>query len=575
MHFRLASWALGRCVRPIRWLLDTIANIWFGVSMLVLIFLYSSLGSAAPPIRQGVLADWWGLEFLRFEKSEMAWFGWWPFQVLIGLFCLAMVVMTVRRIRLKVINLGVWTIHTGIIILAISSAVYFGSKVEGDVAIFQSKAYLLAPGMSEPVTLVVRPGAATWVGQGPDRYHLRVMRMNPDYVLQSRGYEGERTQAIWFAVQSFAPRRNFIRVVIVGHPEFTEDVVIGADGPQRVRKVFGKPLLDENLQIKLWYDPVDKFYRAGTAAVYARFSPEQAWTQLRLEGLPRYFEYISQPEGLMLSAEERSPPLRPLDLEPEIPAEAGAMAALHFRVTDYLPYANLRSPPTQEGRPKAAERARIVPRYQRESLARVGQRMSLIRVEVRDGPAVRRVWLPFSQYAFDDAQRAQPSRFRFAPRRVPLADGRTLELLYSRWRDPLPAPIALDRFILKTHPGGDQPSDYISHLAFYENGQWSKQLYEVKSNHPKQHGQWWYFQSQWDPGTEAYTVLGVGNRRAVHVMLGGVIVSITGMIYAFYVKPTLIRRRKRAGQIQRASNVQTSTPTAQPSPARVPEVTHV
>src|SRR4029079_2523857 len=132
-------------------LLDTVGSIWFGVSLLVLIFIYSSIGSAAPPIRQGALADWTGLEFLRFDKTEMEWFCWWPFQLQLGLFCLSLIIITIRKIPLTIVNAGVWTIHTGIIILCVSSVIYFGSKIEGDAVIFQSRALILAPGMAQPV----------------------------------------------------------------------------------------------------------------------------------------------------------------------------------------------------------------------------------------------------------------------------------------------------------------------------------------------------------------------------------------------------------------------------------------
>src|SRR5262245_46070906 len=83
---------------PIVWLLDQVGSIWFGVAMLVIIFIYSSIGSAAPPIRQGAMADWTGLEFLRFDKTEMEWFCWWPFQLMLGLFCIALILVTVRKI---------------------------------------------------------------------------------------------------------------------------------------------------------------------------------------------------------------------------------------------------------------------------------------------------------------------------------------------------------------------------------------------------------------------------------------------------------------------------------------------
>jgi len=126
---------------------------------------------------------------------------------------------------------------------------------------------------------------------------------------------------------------------------------------------------------------------------------------------------------------------------------------------------------------------------------------------------------------------------------VQLPDGRHLELLYSRWRERLPAPVALDRFVLETHPGGDRPSDYISRVRFLDHGNWSN-IVEVRSNHPARHGNLWYFQAQYDPQTQSHTVLGVGNRVAVGWMLAGVCLSIAGMLYAFYVKPVLIRRRR-------------------------------
>ena len=41
-------------------------------------------------------------------------------------------------------------------------------------------------------------------------------------------------------------------------------------------------------------------------------------------------------------------------------------------------------------------------------------------------------------------------------------------------------------------------------------------------------------------------MLGVGNRKGVHVMLAGCIISVLGMLYAFYGKPLIKRRRQQA-----------------------------
>ena len=40
-----------------------------------------------------------------------------------------------------------------------------------------------------------------------------------------------------------------------------------------------------------------------------------------------------------------------------------------------------------------------------------------------------------------------------------------------------------------------------------------------------------------------YTGLGIGNRNGVYIQLAGCCLMVTGMIFAFYVKPVIKRRR--------------------------------
>ncbi len=789
-----------RTTGPVTRLLDTVGSIWFGVALLILIFLYSSIGSAVPLIRQGALADWIGLEFLRFEKSEMEWFSWWPFQAMIGMFCISLILVTLRRIPLTRVNAGVWMIHTGIVMLAVSSAFYFGMKVEGDAVIFQSVARIMAPGMRAPASMVVRPGASTHVDAGGVHYEIGVQQILPDYSMRTEGLADKKTAAVWLSVSSTAEPRQFTRVLLRDYPEYNEDVIPGPNGPQRATKLTNgeKRLLDENLQIQLDVDPAEYFYHAhqppvhSTGAIYARFlprgnrTPPEDWTQFRVTGLPHYYERITHRNELWASAE--LPPIRPLDLK-AVPHDdtAGRFEGIEFRVTDYLPYGELQqrwvdggefnpmisfrldgghgdtemelfalhprpedrlSPEVRaefryaasaaereqllkqpeprlvvrvpganfektipvselgDAKPTALEgteytlelrellpegvlgegisspalalvrvtrgdktfhrivsadnaldardmddklqplpaiadteielsyldampqrlllvagsdseavdvvlsglngawnrqtvrvgksfnlvpqvgmtvdrvlrgavsetRPRIVPPTQRQS--QQGKAQSLVRVEISDGKGpVQSMWLPFHQYAFRDAERAQPGRFRYFPQRLRLADGSTMEVLYGRWRDRLPEPVALDKFVLKTYPGGDRPSDYVSMVRFKRDGKlWpADHSLEVRSNTPRQHGDFWYFQSMWDPGTQCHTVLGVGNRVGVHWMLAGVCISIFGMIYAFYIKPGIIRRRKQRAldEARRRGKL----PAAQPVPQREPELT--
>ena len=145
---------------------------------------------------------------------------------------------------------------------------------------------------------------------------------------------------------------------------------------------------------------------------------------------------------------------------------------------------------------------------------------------------------------------------------VTLADGRKAEVMFSRQRLPLGTAVALEEFVLTSHIGGFTGSqgsirDYMSAVRFKDvhAATWSEPQH-VSVNEPVEHDGLWYFQAQWDPpdmrqaedGTASaglnYTVLGVGNRVGVHVQLAGCCIAVLGMIYAFYVKPVIKRRRQ-------------------------------
>ena len=58
-------------------------------------------------------------------------------------------------------------------------------------------------------------------------------------------------------------------------------------------------------------------------------------------------------------------------------------------------------------------------------------------------------------------------------------------------------------------------------------------------------GRWLFFQAQWDPEGQKWTVLGIGNRPGVFVMIAGCVMIFIGLMYAFYVKPVIIRKMKQ------------------------------
>jgi hypothetical protein len=197
----------------------------------------------------------------------------------------------------------------------------------------------------------------------------------------------------------------------------------------------------------------------------------------------------------------------------------------------------------------------VVPKSQRQRDAMETFAQVLVAV-----PGAKSEWMPFTRWVFD-TEREALRRAPFEPRTVRLADGREVEMLFSRQRLPLKADVALDEFVLSSHIGGFTGAqgsirDYKSRLRFRDDGgAWSDTV-DVSVNNPAEHEGLWFFQAQWDPPDSRpregevmsaglnYTVLGVGNREGVYIQLLGCCIAVAGMIYAFYVKPVIKRRRQ-------------------------------
>ncbi|MFA9479859.1 hypothetical protein ACERK3_16370 [Phycisphaerales bacterium AB-hyl4] len=71
------------------------------------------------------------------EMTELEFYAWWPMQIILILFVLNMVWATIRRIEFKFANLGVLTVHSGIVVMAIGSILYGHFKVEGDTILWR------------------------------------------------------------------------------------------------------------------------------------------------------------------------------------------------------------------------------------------------------------------------------------------------------------------------------------------------------------------------------------------------------------------------------------------------------
>jgi len=319
--------------------LDFVSSIPFGVTMMVLILLWCWIGSAgtAP----------FGRWFIRqsFEKTEMEWFSWWPFHVLLASLAVSLILATVRRVRLNLPNAGTWTVHAGIIVLMAGSAVYFGRKLEGDMAVYRRAAVLQAD-QGAAARLVLQPGATARVPVADGEYVVQVVALTPDYELLTGTDQGKRTFAAQIMVNPPAGRpgaRPYIRQLLAGYPQYTEDVL---PGEGRAVKAIGRALVDDRLHADLDYASADRLHLNDRPALHVRVAGSEEWTELPLRGLPRYRERLSDPTDAVLGP-DTPPPAGSLDLHPRPKRpggeDAGAAPALpadvSFRVTGFLPAA--------------------------------------------------------------------------------------------------------------------------------------------------------------------------------------------------------------------------------------------
>jgi hypothetical protein len=332
----------GNGLNPFRLLLRLFSSIRFGIILLALLFVYSSIGSA------GIWIPWVGFipvrQFPVFEMTEFEWFHWWPFDLLIALICITLTVATLRRIRFKPVNYGVWMIHSGIIILAIGSVIYFSTKVEGDAPVIRRSVVIELP-TGESASIEAIPGNQIVIGDGPDAYTARISNIDPEWEILSGDDKGKRAYAISVSMQPRTGDR-FVRQLLVGYPQYTEDTIPTGDPQQpfaRAIKQIGKRLADESITIRVDYEPQRYFYLAANItkcfALYVRPLGEKEWTERPIDGMPMFNDFISSTSEVWMEPGDAIP-LRTLDLAVPAAQERDPLPGA-VRVTSYLRYAVL------------------------------------------------------------------------------------------------------------------------------------------------------------------------------------------------------------------------------------------
>ncbi|MBX3395090.1 MAG: hypothetical protein KF841_06945 [Phycisphaerae bacterium] len=156
-------------------------------------------------------------------------------------------------------------------------------------------------------------------------------------------------------------------------------------------------------------------------------------------------------------------------------------------------------------------------------------------------------WSLFSMYPDDPTAR---------PVEVAPPTGGKWRVLYSRLERPLNARLVPGKLSVKHFPGRENVESWRSDFKVVRAGQ-PVESGEVLTNQTMSTGEWTLYQSGASQDGWGYTILGVGNRNGIIPMVLGCVMITFGCLFAFYVKPVLLKRAaasgRRAAAARRAS----------------------
>ena len=208
--------------------LDLFTSVWFGIVTLILLFVYCSIGSSGAPISFAIWEPtaWVNLREMRgLEMTEYEWFHWWPFKWMVALLCLNMAIVTFRKIKINILTVGVWTIHSGVIVMVLGCMIYFSQKIEGDVLVSR-RVITVEDSSGSQNSMVVTPANSLMV----DGKTFTITGINPNWTLMTGEDEGKEAYAVSVLVQG---AESFTRQFIAGYPEYTEDIIESEDPNHR------------------------------------------------------------------------------------------------------------------------------------------------------------------------------------------------------------------------------------------------------------------------------------------------------------------------------------------------------
>ncbi|MCG8405092.1 MAG: cytochrome c biogenesis protein CcsA [Phycisphaerales bacterium] len=360
-------------------------------------------------------------------------------------------------------------------------------------------------------------------------YRLTVEELRPNWPLMTQGFQGAKTPIALVLVES--QERSFQRSVLQRYPALNQDRYPSSHPEQAGQKISDTSnLVDDNLEITYTKATQDHFMIVAGH----QFAPTVIHTA---PGGKRSIQRLEKGESFSPGDD------------------------LEVSLVDFI------------AQPRFEMRPIVIPERHRRSLMDVGRGKSVVRLhlESTDKSWSHRVWIPFSAYNTLIADGMMPVTVEDVPG---LGE---LRFVYGRATRSLPTTLCLERLHTEFYPGQDQPREWTSYFRYTDPETGRVKRGKAFLNNTYTIGHWTLFQSSAARDHETFTVLGVGNRQGVMTMLVGSMLIGLGMVYAFSVKPILVRRRKQRfadeARQKKEMNAKKQSPVAdKASPPPVKEV---
>jgi len=357
-------------------------------------------------------------------------------------------------------------------------------------------------------TLFVEPGQSYPLGDSG--YTLAIENFNPAFPTT----DGQIVPLLTMKVTS--PKQTFRRQVIAGR-EVPTDWVLNVEGAGPMGKRQKEPL-DHDLKILYSFsDPMHLLPTQGSIKHTIYTSAQGAATDI-------------------VTAMDASAQVKVLaESKGEIDLPMGQQTfTLQLRRSEHA---------------KRVDHVETVPPAQRSREQGESGVLQVVLVKASMGNWSQTVPVPFMQWAEDAREQWDGPILK-----LPGTDA-AIQLQLGNTQYELPAKITLEKFELEHYMGGSAevgiPRDFKSTLSIEDKATGERFVDVAHMNHPVYFPpglfgkSWTFFQAQWDPEGQRWTVLGVGNRHGTWIMTLGCIMIFAGLLWAFYLKPVIIRRMKQ------------------------------